>query len=108
MTYHLYLKPDGSGVVTVTEMDLTLLPFEKYTYLGASEEKPDVEGKLYVAGKWVWQSGEPEYAYHRRVNFPRPQELFHALWNAMNNGTLPKVPGFYDRIDALYKRFPEK
>jgi hypothetical protein len=34
--------------------------------------------------------------------------LIQALWRAMDQGILPKVPGFYDKIDEANKRFPEQ
>ena len=108
MTYHLYVRPDGYSTVTDFELPLGSGPCVGYTYLGASETRPDVDGKRYINGEWVRELHEPEYVTNRRYGFPPAMDLFNALWKAMDKGDLPKVPGFYDRIDAVYKRFPEK
>jgi hypothetical protein len=108
MAYHLYVRPDGYPSITEYELDLKVPVFKGYRHLGASEEKPDVEGKKYVNGKWETVRSEPEYVTNRRYGYPPAMELFDALWKAMEKGDLPKVPGFYDRIDALYKRFPKE
>jgi hypothetical protein len=106
MTYFLYAKPDGYPDIAVSKLDLSIFP--GYEYLGEHETLPNVVGKKYRNGVWVWGGVEPEYEFKRRKAYPRPQELFEALWQAMDAGVLPKVAGFYDKIDEVKKRFPEE
>jgi hypothetical protein len=105
MTYHLYVNSNGYG--SISEYPLNPEIFPEYAYLGEFSAKPDIDGKRYVDGSWVW-AGEPVYLTKRRKAYPNTQELIQALWRAMDQGILPKVPGFYDKIDEANKRFPEQ
>jgi hypothetical protein len=106
MAYHLYVKP--SGFADVSEYPLSLDVFPDYAYLGEFPTMPDVGGKRYVDGAWVRGSKVPEHVERRQRAYPKLDELIQALWHAMDQGILPKVPGFYDKIDEANKRFPEQ
>jgi len=106
MTYHVYVKPDGFA--DVSEYALHLPIFPGYVYLGEVADKPDLAGKKYVNGAWVWGFGEPEYESKRRKAYPSKDKLIQALWQAMDDGILPKVAGFYDEIADVRKRFPKE
>jgi hypothetical protein len=106
MAYHLYVKP--GGFADISEYPLSLDIFPDYAYLGEFAAKPDVDGKRYVDGAWVRGDREPEHLENRRKAYPKTNELIQALWRAMDQGILPKVPGFYDKIDEANKRFPEQ
>jgi hypothetical protein len=107
MTFHLYVKPDGFPDILPYELKLDSGLYPGYRYLGESAEKPDVGFKKYVNGQWVWGGSEPEYISKRRKAYPT-LDLLLALWQAMDDGILPKVAGFYDRIDEVNKRFPKQ
>lgn len=104
--YHLYVKP--SGFADISDYPLNLEFFPDYVYLGEFSAKPDVDGRKYVGGAWVWGGSEPEFVRKRKRAYPKTNELIQALWRAMDQGILPKVPGFYDKIDEANKRFPEQ
>ena len=104
MAYHIYVKADGFSETMQYPLELRLFP--GYTYLGEVEVKPDIDGKKYVNGEWVWGGSEPESVIRRKRAYPPTSALIEALWQAMENGTLPKVRGFYDEIAEAKKRFP--
>jgi hypothetical protein len=104
VTFHIYVKPDGFP--DISEHLLVLDGFPGYVYLGEVAAKPDIDGKRYVNGSWVWGGSEPESVIRRRRAYPPTSALIEALWQAMEEGTLPKVRGFYDEIAEAKKRFP--
>jgi hypothetical protein len=107
MTYYLYVKENGYGRVSDYPLNLGLQSFAGYTFVGATEEKLDVDAKRYVDGTWVGDSNvAPEYLVRRQAGYPSGVELCLALWKAMDAGMLPKVPGFYDKIKEVNDRFP--
>jgi hypothetical protein len=103
MAYHVYVKDDGFSSVTDHELDLNEFP--GWRYLGATDTKPDVDGKKWLNGRWIWGGSEPEYIRERERAYPHGALLL-ALWQAMDTGLLPKVPGFYDKIKEVNDRFP--
>jgi hypothetical protein len=106
MAFHTYVKENGWG--TVMEYPLNLALFPGYRYLGETEEKPLVDGYVYVNGGWVWGGVNPPGTTTRADAYPPMMELFDSLWKAMDEGALPKVPGFYDRLAKLNEQFPPK
>src|SRR6478736_5725329 len=61
--YHLYVKP--SGFADISDYPLNLEFFPDYAYLGEFSAKPDVDGRKYVNGAWVWGGTEPEFVRKR-------------------------------------------
>lgn len=104
MTYHVYVN--SGGFADISELPLDADVFPDHQYLGAFDAKPDVDGKRYVDGHWVRGSSEPEYIGKRKKAYP-VGDLLDALWHAMDDGTLPKVPGFYDRVKDIKDRIPK-
>lgn len=43
----------------------------------------------------------------RAAEYPSVTEQLDALWHAMDQGTIPKVDGFYDSIKAVKDKFPK-
>ena len=104
MAHYLYAKPDGEPDITEYKLNLALFP--GYVYLGASGDRPDVGGRKWDGKKWIWGGSKPEYLAQRDMAYPNKQDLLLALWRAMDEGLLPKVPGFYDTIKEVNDRFP--
>lgn len=48
-----------------------------------------------------------DVASRRKVDYPEIADQLDALWHAMDNGQLPKIPGFYDEIKAVKDRHPK-
>lgn len=48
-----------------------------------------------------------DYRARRAADYPPLAEQLDALWHAMDQGLLPKVPAFYERIDAIKRRYPK-
>ena len=53
-------------------------------------------------------SHRPDHTPLRAADYPPITEQLDALWHAMNNGLLPKVEGFYDRIQEVKARYPKQ
>jgi hypothetical protein len=104
--YYIYIKPDGYPAIMDCEIKLELFP--GYQFFGVTEDHLYFRDKMYVGGQWVSSDTEPQYLKMRRYSYPPGEELMQALWRAMDAGVLPKVPGFYDKIDEVNKRFPPK
>lgn len=105
MLYHIYIKDNGCAAIMESMIDLNLFP--GYQYFGVSEDRFYFEGKQHVNGQWVpIGSDEPEYQKMRRFSYPTTVVLLQALWQAMDTGVLPKVPGFYDKMKEVNDQFP--
>ena len=50
---------------------------------------------------------QDSYAASRRREYPPVTEQLDAIWHAMNNGEIPKVPGFYDPIAEVKDKYPK-
>lgn len=47
------------------------------------------------------------YAKRRSAEYPPMEEQLDALWHAMDQGVLPKVPGFFDKVQQIKERHPK-
>lgn len=47
------------------------------------------------------------YKDKRKAEYPDIQDLFNALWEAMDKGELPKVSGFYNVLKSVNDRHPK-
>ena len=103
MTYHVYAQPNGLPDISEVKLHPDMSP--GYTYLGEFVEKPDLRGKHYVGGRWVSMDTWRDL---RRKAYPSTGDQLDALWQAMDQGVLPKVEGFYDKIADVKKRFPKE
>ena len=46
-------------------------------------------------------AAEPDYVQMRMWEYPSITDQLDALWHAMDDGTLPRAPGFYDVIAEI-------
>lgn len=46
------------------------------------------------------------YKDKRKAEYPDAQDLFNALWDAMDSGQLPQIKGFYDAIKSVNNKYP--
>ncbi len=49
-----------------------------------------------------------DHAPLRADTYPPIEEQLDALWHAMEQGELPRVKGFYDRIKEVKERYPKE
>lgn len=49
-----------------------------------------------------------DYKPLRAAAYPSVEDQLDRLWHAMNDGTLPKVDGFYDVIKEVKDKFPKE
>tara|TARA_Y100000310_G_scaffold344706_1_gene458915 strand:+ start:1614 stop:1877 length:264 start_codon:yes stop_codon:yes gene_type:complete len=47
------------------------------------------------------------YREKRKAEYPDIGEQLDALYHAMDQGILPKVDGFYDKIKAVKEKYPK-
>lgn len=47
------------------------------------------------------------YAERRNVFYPAIGDQLDALWHAMDDGRLPRIPEFYDPIAAVKQEYPK-
>lgn len=64
-----------------------------------------------VGGAMCVATPEPRvqsYSERRYLSYPPISEQLDALWHAMDSGTLPRVPAFYDPIAAVKAANPKE
>jgi hypothetical protein len=110
-----YLKVDSADTV----VGLGACPDELYDelvrpdgirFIAFNQAFPD------MAYEWKWQNETLvqqglrivlDYSAKRRADYPPIGEQLDALWHAMDTGTLPKVPEFFNPIDTVKRRHPQ-
>lgn len=106
MTWYLYKQPSGNTDLAEYKLNLDLFP--GYTFIGAYEDKPDVQGKHFDdQNQLVNADPTPQYVYERKYSYPSMGDQMDALWHAMNTGVLPKIEPFYSEIKAVKEKHPK-
>ena len=108
------------------DIDLAILHLEKnnnfyrhdgskITYWGKcvldDPENPDTEPtQAELEAAWAVVNAEIDSTEYRRLRgkeYPHYHDQLDALWHGMDDGTLPKVEGFYDPIKAVKDKYPK-
>jgi len=105
---HFTLYDEATGCVKGTVSGANVLPPDAPHVAGM----PPADGQRYkvVDGAFVVDTTPgpgPDYREQRAEAYPAIANQLDALWHAMDAGTIPMVPEFYDPIRAVKDAIPK-